>query len=245
MRAQSGGFDGDPARGPLAIRLGALRLGALLFLCAPDGIPGQQAGWMASFRGAVPGIWTMGLAGSPAMGKDWGTPRGSLLAGPGGLECLKIEIALPLGSDMQWGGGLGWRRDKVGTALLAVSKEGMAARLSIPIVQPAAQPFVPSWWFGVAVAVEEIGKLRVTVEWTPGAWPRLALRASGPTIRAGAGSDGAWVGWTATDGLGPSTGLSLKLGILRGDIPWGGIDFGSATDVGSDPGQWILDQWLE
>ena len=215
----------------------------LVTCCSSEVSRCQSAEWMGSFRAASPAAWS--VAGAGRIGMEGSPNRVSCLAlfGFAGIERVAFDVALPLNETISWGGGLGWRKGGVGSAILSVSGPGKAARISVPIVQPAAHPYAPSWWFGATVPFGSCCPGRITLQWTPGGLPRLTLMALGKALHCGVGSDGAWVGWTApTSSNEPA--ITLHVGILRGDIPWSGMDVGVDVRLGSDPWHWLPNQWL-
>lgn len=210
--------------------------------CSSEGALCQCAEWMGSFRAAAPGAWSLAGAGRIGMG---GPNRAGCLAmlGGAGLDRLAIDVAVPLNGTTSWGGGMDWRKGGVISAVLSASRQGMAGRISVPVVQPAAHPHAPTWWFGAEVPFGSCCPGRITLQWTPGGWPRLTLMAWGKVFHCGTGSDGAWVGWTAPTAS-HQPAITVHLGILRGDIPWSGLDVGDHNGLGSDPWHWLPNQWL-
>lgn len=146
-----------------------------------------------------------------------------------------MEVVVPCAREVGVGVGLGWKRGGIGLVAVQWVGERSGGRVVIPVWQPMAQPFAPEWQ-GIFVLPgwQDVG-VQVAIDWIPGSAPGLRWWAHHRAMEVGLGSDGAWLAWSAPGGRGR---WRCSIGVMRGNVPWSGVDWGVAHGLGSDPGGW-------
>jgi hypothetical protein len=202
--------------------------------------------WGVHFRAADPGIWTVAARAqgrrAPLKGGGW---QGYLQYDQGGTIQGRLQQWVVLGDDAKLGSGLARNARGIGSLLLSVGIQDWAAHITIPLRQPHPRPFQSTWQWSARFPLIQDALGMADIQWHPGSLPLLSLTAVADKWAAGAGSAGAWLSFGhALFGQSAAVKWRLTVGVLRGDIPWTGIDLGSNPAFGSDPAQqWHL-QWL-
>ena len=202
--------------------------------------------WGVHFRAADPGIWTAAAwvqgSRSPLKGGGW---QGYFQYDKGRAIQWRLQQWVVLGDDAKLGSGLAHNAHGIGSLLLSVGIQDWAAHITIPLRQPHPRPFQSTWQWSTRFPLIQRARGMADIQWHPGSLPLLSLTAVAEKWAAGAGSAGAWLSFGhPLFGQSAEVKWRLTVGVLRGDIPWTGIDLGSGSAFGSDPGQqWHL-QWL-
>lgn len=158
----------------------------------------------------------------------------SLQADHLGWRSCSAEVAWPLDGHTLAGGGLGWRRGRLGMLILEMLGPGAGARLQIPVRQPMARPYGPEWQcFMILPGIRDV-EMMARLEWRSGSLPTLGLTAAHRQVGVGLGSGGIWLAWTGR-GQGARPWRCI-VGVFRGNVPWSGVDWGPARGLGPDPG---------
>ncbi|MCH1581996.1 MAG: hypothetical protein L7S63_02670 [Flavobacteriales bacterium] len=207
---------------------------------APRGNPEVSA----SFRAAPPGVWTCAVEARGTGGR-WGRSgwQAQVVATSGGHVQGRGQAAVAIDPRTSAGVGLAWDGAGVGQCLLSAGGPDWAVQVWVPLRQPAAQPFQPEWQGGVAFPLEEEARGFALMRWRPGSLPGLTLVGEFQQWACGVGASGAWWSRRMTSSK-SGVSWSLSLGLLRGNVPWFGADWGTPMCTGSDPGQGMLQVWL-
>lgn len=229
----------------------AVLLWALLWegqcLCAQEGTQvAEPRKWGVHFRAAEPGIWSIAARAQgrrhALQGGGW---QGYVQCDRGGMVQARFQQWVVLDGQTTLGSGVALNTLGIASLLLSVGFQNGAAHISIPLRQPSASPFQSKWQWSAAFPIIQATRGVADLQWHPGSLPLLSLTAIAQKWTAGVGSTGVWLSF-GQPVLGGSSGVEWRLtaGVLRGDIPWTGLDVGSVTARGSDPAQqWHL-QWL-
>ncbi|MBL6646076.1 MAG: hypothetical protein ISP55_06460 [Flavobacteriales bacterium] len=180
-------------------------------------------------------------------GSRWGLSgwQAQVVAHRGGHMQGRCQAAVAFDTRTSAGLGLAWDGAGVGQCLLSASGTDWAVQVWMPLRQPAAQPFQPEWQGGVAFPLERSARGFAMMRWRAGSLPRLALVGEFQRWACGVGASGAWWSRQMTPSESGGVPWSLSLGLLRGNVPWLGVDWGVPYSVGSDPGQGMLRWWFE
>lgn len=207
--------------------------------------PGFQK-WGVHLRAGDPGIWTVALHAQggrrPHQGGSW---QAYAQCDQGRTAQCRFLNWVVVDQETRLGSGLVWNTSGMGSVLLSVGIQNWAAQVTVPWRQPSSRPFDAHWQWSVRFSVVDRVQAIADVQWQPGSMPLLSFTARSSRWMGRVGSAGAWLslGWSM-NGKKPKVEWRLALGVLRGDIPWVGIDGGAAGTFGSNPAdQWHL-QWL-
>lgn len=206
---------------------------AVVFLMSGGTVSAQERCVSASVRMAPPGVWTAGLGIGGRCSRDGGGScwwTSARVSGPGGAAELSACVAARLDSDRRAGLGLEWRGPGAASMVFGASQGHMGAWCAVPLLQPAALRFRPAWGWSWTGRMEDRGDGLVLVEWSGGRLPAVQLVFRHAQWECGAGSRGLWY---ARGNAGRASGIRWVVGLLRGDIPWLGLDWGRSP-VGSD-----------
>lgn len=196
--------------------------------------------WGLHLRAADPGVWTIALSaqGKRRIGSGGGW-QVYLQCSQGGMAEGRLQRWMALDDQVYLGSGFAVNTLGIGSFLLSVGGQHGAAHISIPLRQPAARPLASSWQWSARVPLRNSTYGVADLRWRPGALPLLSLTAASLKWALGAGAAGAWLSWGHP--IKGHTGVEWRvtMGVLRGDVPWMGWDWGSVRAFGSDPAQ----QW--
>ena len=202
--------------------------------------------WGVHFRAADPGIWTVAARFRgrmrPSNGGGW---QGHAQWDQGGAVQLRLQQWVALDDQVKLGSGLGLHFGGTGSLLFSVGVQDWVAHFSIPVYQPAQRPYHTEWQWSLRLPLVRESQGMVDIQWHPGSLPLLSLTAMSNAWSWGIGSTGGWLSCAQPMfGSDRSVEWRLTLGVLRGDIPWAGVDFGSVTALGSDPAQYWHLPWM-
>jgi len=214
-------------------------------LCAQlTGSPRGNPQASVSFRAAPPGAWTCAMEARGSGGR-WGLSRwqAQVITHKGGPVQGLCQAAVAFDAQTSAGVGLAWDGAGVGQCLLSAGGPDWVVQVWVPLHQPVAQPFQPEWQGGVAFPLEREARGLALMRWRPGSLPRLTLLGEFKRWTCSVGASGAW--WSRRLKSSESgVPWSLSLGLLRGNVPWFGVDWGVPYSVGSDPGLGALQVWF-
>ena len=234
---------------PWSCTTGLVALFVAVLLSGPAEAQAPSTEGWAAWRGAGPGAWSLGLGLAGNNGGETSPdakPTGwcaMIRAGSGQDFRTSLEVGVILQPD--WRGILGWQWDRGAAGSMVVGWGGprILGRLVLPLAQPAARPYRPTMALGTRFEAWQGASGRAVVTWSAGGFPRILATVCEPPWTWSVGSTGAWLSWSPRTTEGP--GLRCAVGLLRSSIPWAGLDWGRTGWIGSDPGEWPFQQWLE
>ncbi|GEM_PF-1731423 len=220
--------------------------GGQSMMAQPDAhshVPGK---WGIHLRAADPGIWSLAASaqghGKRSKGGGW---QAYLQCDQGRMVQGRAQHWLRLDDQTLLGSGVELNSQGIGSLLLSVGVQDWGAHITIPLLQPSPRPLNSMWQWSARFPLWQKVRGVADLQWFPGALPRISLTAMASQWTAGAGSNGAWLSFgRPIEGHDSTVEWRMTVGVLRGDIPWVGLDCGSLLAFGSDPLQFWHLRWL-